>query len=65
MMDEPQKSRQCAVLGDVATGSMAAGAAAGKIVEEFVAARYVPAFLDRIRAAGIELSESFFAADWR
>jgi Flp pilus assembly CpaF family ATPase len=32
----------------------------GRIVGEFVATGYVPTFLDRIRASGIDLSEDFF-----
>jgi pilus assembly protein CpaF len=34
----------------------------GRIVGKFVATGYVPTFLDRIRASGIDLSEDFFAA---
>jgi pilus assembly protein CpaF len=35
----------------------------GRIVGKFVATGYVPTFLDRIKASGIDLSEDFFAAE--
>jgi pilus assembly protein CpaF len=35
----------------------------GRVVGEFVAMGYVPTFLDRIKASGIDLSEDFFAAE--
>ena len=35
----------------------------GRVVGKFVATGYVPTFLDRIKATGVDISEGLFAAE--